>query len=118
MQKAVDFARTRNIRLNIKSTGHDFLGRYIQRFFDFVSYIPLTKTRSVQPKSLSIWTHYLRDLKYHDGYKPQGCNITIPGPAVSAGSGSQMREVCFALFASMVMSAKSSSCTDLLQTAT
>jgi hypothetical protein len=27
VKAAVDFARTRNIRLNIKSTGHDFLGR-------------------------------------------------------------------------------------------
>jgi hypothetical protein len=27
VKAAVDFARTRNVRLNIKSTGHDFLGR-------------------------------------------------------------------------------------------
>jgi hypothetical protein len=27
IKAAVDFARTKNIRLNIKSTGHDFLGR-------------------------------------------------------------------------------------------
>jgi hypothetical protein len=27
VKAAVDFARTKNIRLNIKSTGHDFLGR-------------------------------------------------------------------------------------------
>jgi len=29
VKAAVDFAREKNIRLNIKSTGHDFLGRYI-----------------------------------------------------------------------------------------
>jgi len=28
IKSAVDFARTKKIRLNIKSTGHDFLGRY------------------------------------------------------------------------------------------
>jgi hypothetical protein len=29
VKATVDFARTKNIRLNIKSTGHDFLGRYV-----------------------------------------------------------------------------------------
>lgn len=29
VQAAVNFARTRNIRLNIKGTGHDFLGRFV-----------------------------------------------------------------------------------------
>jgi hypothetical protein len=29
VQSAVNFARTRNIRLNIKATGHDFLGRFV-----------------------------------------------------------------------------------------
>jgi hypothetical protein len=29
VQAAVDFARKRNIRLNIKATGHDFLGRFV-----------------------------------------------------------------------------------------
>lgn len=28
VKSAVDFAREKKIRLNIKSTGHDFLGRY------------------------------------------------------------------------------------------
>jgi hypothetical protein len=28
VKAAIDFARNKNIRLNIKSTGHDFLGRY------------------------------------------------------------------------------------------
>jgi hypothetical protein len=31
VKAAVDFARTKNIRLNIKSTGHDFLGRCVAR---------------------------------------------------------------------------------------
>ncbi|KAF2422746.1 FAD-binding domain-containing protein [Tothia fuscella] len=75
VKHAVDFARTKNIRLNIKSTGHDFLGR------------------SVQPKSLSIWTHYMRDLEFHEDYSPRGCGLSIPGPAISAGSGAQMREL-------------------------
>jgi hypothetical protein len=35
VKAAVDFARTRNVRLNIKSTGHDFLGRYVLRKINF-----------------------------------------------------------------------------------
>jgi hypothetical protein len=32
VQLAVDFARENNLRLNIKSTGHDFLGRYVPTY--------------------------------------------------------------------------------------
>jgi hypothetical protein len=34
IKAAVDFAREKNIRLNIKSTGHDFLGRYFEELAD------------------------------------------------------------------------------------
>jgi hypothetical protein len=33
VQAAVNFARTKNIRLNIKATGHDFLGRFVHTLF-------------------------------------------------------------------------------------
>jgi hypothetical protein len=42
VQHAVDFARENNLRLNIKSTGHDFLGRYLlQPVVSFQSLTPL-----------------------------------------------------------------------------
>ncbi|KXJ94189.1 hypothetical protein Micbo1qcDRAFT_187915 [Microdochium bolleyi] len=76
----VDFARKHNIRLNVKSTGHDYQGR------------------STQPGSLSIWLHHLQGFETHldgGGFKPRGCRgadkgLTIPGPAVTALGGTQM----------------------------
>lgn len=46
IQLALNFARNQNIRLNIKNTGHDFVGK------------------STGAGSLSIWTHFLRDIQY------------------------------------------------------
>ncbi|KAF2841072.1 FAD/FMN-containing isoamyl alcohol oxidase-like protein MreA [Patellaria atrata CBS 101060] len=46
IQLAVNFARNANVRLNIKNTGHDFLGR------------------STGGGSLSVWTHHLKDFEY------------------------------------------------------
>ncbi|KAF3018446.1 hypothetical protein E8E14_006015 [Neopestalotiopsis sp. 37M] len=43
---AVNFARNQNLRLNIKNTGHDFIGK------------------STGAGALSIWTHFLRDIQY------------------------------------------------------
>ncbi|KAF2431185.1 FAD-binding domain-containing protein [Tothia fuscella] len=72
VKAAIDFARTNKVRLNIKSTGHDFLGR------------------SVQPNSLSIYTHNMKSLKWFDtSFTPKGCTKAIPGAAVTAGAGSQ-----------------------------
>jgi hypothetical protein len=73
---AVDFARTRNIRLNIKATGHDFLGR------------------SVQPNSLSIWTRQLQGMRWFDSsFAPAGCSRPINGPAVTVAAGHVWGEV-------------------------
>jgi hypothetical protein len=55
VQAGVNFARQHNVRLNVKSSGHDFLGR------------------SVSPYSLSIWTYYLRGLNFHKSFVPVGC---------------------------------------------
>lgn len=55
------------------------------------SYFP---TRSVQPNSLSIWTHYLRTQEWFENqYTLKGCGYSIEGPIVKAGSGSQWREL-------------------------
>jgi hypothetical protein len=55
VQKAVDFARERNIRLNVKCSGHDYLGR------------------SVAPNSLSIWVYHMQGIQLHESFTPAGC---------------------------------------------
>ncbi|KAI0846380.1 FAD-binding domain-containing protein [Daldinia vernicosa] len=51
IQIAVNFARNRNLRLVIKNTGHDFVGR------------------SSGFGSLSIWTHWLKDFEFLPYYR-------------------------------------------------
>lgn len=47
--------------------------------------------RSIAPGALSIWTHHLKTLVHHDGsFKLDGCDVTIPGNAITAGAGVQM----------------------------
>ncbi|KAM0401260.1 hypothetical protein ACHAQC_001941 [Fusarium culmorum] len=76
LQIGVDFARKHNIRLIVKNTGHDYMGR------------------SVAPGSLSLWTHHLKDLTYHKGYfKLYNSKTAIYGDAVTAGAGSQMYDL-------------------------
>jgi hypothetical protein len=72
-------ARTHNIRLIVKNSGHDYLGR------------------SSAPGSLSIWVHHMKGIRVHEEpfFRPAGCNVSIPlegGRAVTAGAGTQMLE--------------------------
>ncbi|KAH7388921.1 FAD binding domain-containing protein [Cadophora sp. MPI-SDFR-AT-0126] len=71
IQLAVNFARNRNVRLVIKNTGHDFLGR------------------SVGAGSISIWTHYLKGFEYLPEYT-QG---RYKGPAARVGAGLEAWEL-------------------------
>ncbi|SPQ19540.1 17c0ff80-6478-469b-8018-7a82ef6159b7 [Thermothielavioides terrestris] len=79
VQLAVQFARKHNVRLVVKSSGHDYMGR------------------SNAPNSLSIWTHNLRGLQTHNSFRPSRCNVTIEGTAVTAGPGTSMWELYSAL---------------------
>ncbi len=72
VQLGVQFARQNNIRLVVKSSGHDFVGR------------------SNAPNSLSIWTHHLRGIQTHDSFQPARCKVTIKSTAVTVGAGMQM----------------------------
>ncbi len=75
VQAAVDFARERRLRLVVKGTGHDYLGR------------------SNAPDSLLIWTHKMRQVSVHDAFVPRGCAATEAGsPAVSLGAGTRWIE--------------------------
>ena len=50
--------------------------------------------RSIQPYSLSIWTRNLKGMQWFDTtFTPRGCKVSIPGPAVTIGSGFTWGEV-------------------------
>lgn len=69
-------ARKHNIRLNVKSTGHDYLGR------------------SNAPGTLSIWMHHLNKFTYHAGkYTLGGSGKVLPGNAVTVGGGTLMYDI-------------------------
>lgn len=73
ISKTLDFVRRHNIRVSIKNTGHDYFGR------------------SSAANSLSIWTHNLKDKKYHKSYQPQGCKIRYENIG-EVGAGIQAQE--------------------------
>ena len=73
---AVRFARDRGVRLAVKGTGHDYLGR------------------SRAGGSLLVWTHGMREVTVHDAFTPVGAP---PGaqtgiPAVTVGAGARWLE--------------------------
>ena len=75
IQAAVNFARQHRLRLVVKGTGHDYLGR------------------SNAPDSLLVWTHRMRQVAVHDAFVPRGCAPTqAGGPAVSVGAGTRWIE--------------------------
>lgn len=76
IQKGVNFGRTHNLRLAIKNTGHDFLGRSTAR------------------GSLQIWTHNMKSITFLEGFRAKGCSKSGGGePAVTIGAGVQLKEL-------------------------
>lgn len=61
---ALKFAKTRNVRVLVRNTGHDFLGR------------------STGAGALAIWTQSLKDITF-----TQWSDKTYTGPAVTVGAG-------------------------------
>jgi FAD/FMN-containing dehydrogenase len=52
--------------------------------------ITLSCRRSVAPNSLSIWTHHLSGITFHDtSFKPRGCGYSIDTAAVTLAAGEQ-----------------------------
>lgn len=71
----VNFAREHHLRLVIKGTGHDYLGR------------------SNAPDSLLIWTHALRQVNFEPSFIPTGCgDKTKAVPALTVGAGTRWLE--------------------------
>lgn len=79
IQGGVDFGRTHNLRLSIKNSGHDYLGRSTAR------------------GSLQIWTHNMKSMDFSDDFLPGGCSKGNQGEsAVTIGAGVQLRELYLA----------------------
>jgi FAD/FMN-containing dehydrogenase len=74
--EAVNFAREHRLRLVVKGTGHDYLGR------------------SNAPDSLLVWTHKMRHVSMHDAFVPHGCPATTQAssPAVTLEAGTRWLE--------------------------
>jgi hypothetical protein len=72
IKAGVDFARTNNIRLIVRNTGHDFMGR------------------STGFGSLAINTHSFKDVTFIKNYTGPG---DWTGSAVTVGAGIQVREL-------------------------
>jgi FAD/FMN-containing dehydrogenase len=72
---AVDFARAHKLRLVVKGTGHDYLGRSNAR------------------DSLLLWTHKMRQVTLQDAFVGRGCQSSQAGvPAVTFGAGTRWIE--------------------------
>jgi FAD/FMN-containing dehydrogenase len=68
-------ARNHNIRLIVKNSGHDYIGR------------------SSGANSLSIWVHHMKGIQIHpEAFSPKDCKITIDGNAITAAAGTEMLE--------------------------
>ncbi|MCB0930505.1 MAG: FAD-binding oxidoreductase [Mycobacterium sp.] len=72
---AVNFARDNNVKLVVKGTGHDYLGR------------------NCAPDSLLVWTHDMRDITVHDAFVPRGApGGTAPVQAMTVEAGTRWLE--------------------------
>ncbi|EED18812.1 conserved hypothetical protein [Talaromyces stipitatus ATCC 10500] len=71
IQLAVNFARNSNIRLVVKNTDHDFIGKGSGK------------------GALSIWTHWLKDKAYYPSFTAAN---GYQGPAIKFGAGIQVFE--------------------------
>ncbi|KAF8343329.1 FAD-binding domain-containing protein [Amanita rubescens] len=86
IQAAVRFAKKHNLKLIIKNTGHDFLGRSAGR------------------GGFMLWTHKLKDITYDDHFVPDGVPSTesykVTFAALTIGAGVQWSEAYAAANAS------------------
>jgi len=73
IQLAVNFARNLNIRLVVRNTGHDFLGK------------------NTGAGALSLWTHHLNDIEVIEDYESAGGRYK--GPAFKMGAGVMVHEM-------------------------
>ncbi|KAK2762248.1 hypothetical protein FQN54_001258 [Arachnomyces sp. PD_36] len=84
IQQAVRFAKDHNLRLAIRNTGHDFLGR------------------STAPDSFQIFTHRMKNITQVEDFVPES-SYESEGPAVTIEAGVQLSELYKALDAMNVV---------------
>ncbi|KAJ9646746.1 hypothetical protein H2204_000438 [Knufia peltigerae] len=72
---AVKFAKMHNLRVTIKNTGHDYLGR------------------STSPDSLAIWTHNLKNMTYHANFTASNCTASNGHNIGEIGAGAQASDI-------------------------
>ena len=53
----------------------------------------MQKPRSTAPNSLSIWTKHIRGIKFHDVFRPEGCDSCSSFPAATLGAGEDWGEI-------------------------
>ncbi|KAJ8595775.1 FAD-binding domain-containing protein [Rhizopogon salebrosus TDB-379] len=70
----VKWATNNKVKLTVKNTGHDYLGR------------------SAAPSTLQVNTHAMKDISYVPSFVPQGSSAA-PVPALSLGAGAQLVEI-------------------------
>ncbi|KAF9448104.1 FAD-binding domain-containing protein [Macrolepiota fuliginosa MF-IS2] len=74
VRAAVRFAGRHNLRLVVKKTGHDLLGRSAAR------------------DAFMIWTHHLKNISYDANFIPEGGSDYETVPALTIGAGVQWKE--------------------------
>ncbi|MCJ1361065.1 hypothetical protein MMC16_000162 [Acarospora aff. strigata] len=65
-------------------------------FPDFLiqsSKLPDPIDRSSAPNSLSIWTHHIQGISFHDSFVPKHCKTCKPTPAATIQAGMRMSEI-------------------------
>jgi FAD/FMN-containing dehydrogenase len=75
VKKAVAFAAERNLKVTIKSTGHDFQGR------------------STSNDSLNIWVHHMKNVTYIENWTSSCDSTTPPQKAMQVLGGEQWHDV-------------------------
>lgn len=70
IQLAINLARSLNLRLVVKNTGHDY------------------SAKSTGAGALSLWTHNMKDIRFYEDYE-EG---SYKGPAFKMGAGVQVFE--------------------------
>jgi FAD/FMN-containing dehydrogenase len=78
ISKTIKFACAKNLRVIIKNTGHDFLGRSTGR------------------GALSIWTHKMQNITFSNDFKPNGGDKGV-GTTVTIGAGVQLAQLYHAV---------------------
>ncbi|KAL0579412.1 hypothetical protein V5O48_002583 [Marasmius crinis-equi] len=74
IQTAVRFASEHNLRLVVKNTGHDYLGRSAGR------------------SGFMIWTHHLKNITYSESFTPEGASADETYKALTIAAGVQWHE--------------------------